>query len=196
MSDEERVKRFVIDRYSLPDKYPTHRHRPEFWEALGRCVATFGYLEEVLARATFSLMATKPYNEGEIEQAYATWLSKLERALTDPFSDLIRNFGNAVRNNPMATISDLDELLDDLQKASVLRNVICHGSWRAPDADGASIPFFVNRRRKEVFETAMDSQFLMQLQRNTANLVCAVMDTVTRMGWQFPGSNGPGKVIW
>lgn len=51
-------------------------------------------------------------------------------------------------------------------------------------------------RQKEVFDTAIDSNFLNQVQKHTVDLVCAVINTVTKMGWQFPGSNGPGKVIW
>lgn len=195
MSDEEQLKRFVVDRRGLPEQYPTHRHEPEFWEALGRCVATFGFLEETLAKAIFSFTATRPYREDEIEQAYATWLPKLEHALTDQLGNLINSFGKAVRDHPMATVSNLDELLDELRKASSLRNVICHGSWRTPDTSGASTPFFVNRQ-KEAFETAIDRQFLIQLQKHAAGLVCSVIDTVTHMGWQFPGSSGPGKVIW
>lgn len=194
MSDEDQMRRFVVDYRGVPDQFPTHRHESEFWEALGRCVATFGFLEETLGKAIFSFMATRPYSEDEIQQAYVDWLPKLERALTDQLGNLIKNFGQAVRDHPMATISNLDELLEDLRKASALRNVICHGSWRTPDANGASIPFFVNCH-KEVFETAIDSPFLMQLQRHTGDLVCAVVNTVTHMGWQFPGSSGPGKAI-
>lgn len=195
MSDKEQLKQFVVDRRGLPAHFPTHRHEPEFWEALGRCVATFGFLEEILAKAIFAFTATRPYDEEEIEQAYAAWLPKLEHALTDQLGNLINNFGRAVREHPRATVSNLDELLDELRKASSLRNVICHGSWRTPDANGASTPFFVNRQ-KEVFETAIDLQFLIQLQRAAADLVCSVVDTVTHMGWQFPGSRGPGKAIW
>jgi len=195
MSDEDQMKRFVVDRRGVPDQFPTHRHESEFWEALGRCVATFGFLEEILGKAIFSFTATRPYGEDEIQQAYAEWLPKLEHALTDQLGNLINNFGKAVRDHPLATISNLDELLDELQKAAAIRNVICHGSWRAPDANGASIPFFVNRQ-KEVFETAIDRDFLLQLQRHAADLVCAVINTVIHMDWQFPGSSGPGTVIW
>jgi len=42
----------------------------------------------------------------------------------------------------------------------------------------------------------MDREFIDQVQRHTANLACAVINTVTQMGWQFPGSQGPGKTIW
>lgn len=97
--------------------------------------------------------------------------------------------------HPDATISNLDELLEQLKETSKLRNVICHGSWRTPNSEGASIPFFVNRQQ-EKFETAIDVAFLFQLQKRVSELACAVVETVTHMGWQFPGSSGPGKVIW
>lgn len=195
MSDEDQMRRFGVDCRGVPAQFPTHAHASEFWEALGRCVATFGFLEETLGKAIFSFTATRPYGEDEIQQAYAEWLPKLEHALMDSLGSLIGNFEKAVRDHPMATISNLDELLDDLRKASTIRNVICHGSWRMPDVMGASVPFFVNRQ-KEVFETALDRHFLIQLQGHVADLVCTVINTVTHMGWQFPGSSGPGRAIW
>ena len=194
MSDEAE-KRYIVNQSGLPELYPTHLHEAKFWEALGRSVATFGFLEEILGKAIFSFTATKPYQEDEIQKAYAEWLPKLEHALTDQLGSLIKSYGTAVREHPSATISNLDELLDDLCKASIIRNVLCHGSWLPPDAAGASIPFFVNRQ-KEVFDAAVDIDFLNQVQRHTAGLVCAVVDSVTHMGWQFPGSSSPGKAIW
>jgi len=193
MTQEETV-RYFIDQDSLPDRFPTHRHEAAFWESLGRAVATFGFLEEILGRAIFLFTATRPYTEAEIEQASTEWLAKLERALIDPLGNLIDTYGKAVRDNPEAAIDHLDDLLGDLRKASQMRNILCHGSWRPPETGGASIPFFVNRQ-KEIFDTAMDCESIDQVQRHTANLACAVINTVTQMGWQFPGSAGPGKTI-
>ena len=186
----------VVDLDSLPERFPTHRHASLFWESLGRTIATFGFLEETLGKAIFSLTATKPYND-ELERnaAFKEWLPRLEKALTDPLGSLIHQFGKAVREHPDATIEDLDCLLDALCKASEIRNVLCHGSWRVPDANGASIPFFVNRR-KMVFDTSIDCQFLDQMQRHVAELSCVVRNSVTSMGWKFPGSPGPGKPIF
>jgi hypothetical protein len=194
MNNGEQV-RYIVDKAALPEKYPTHKHESAFWESLGRAVATFGFLEEVLSKAIFSFTATRPYHENEIQQAYAEWLPKLERTLVDPLGNLIDTYGKSVRDNPMATIENLDELLEDLREASKIRNVLCHGSWRLPDSSGASIPFFVNRQ-KEVFMTAIDCQFLNRVQRHATELACEVISTVTHMGWEFPGSNGPGKAIW
>jgi len=191
----EKLGRYIIKQDALSEKFPTHMHESAFWESLGRAVATFGFLEEVLSKAVFSFTATRSYDEHEIQQAYAEWLPKLERSLIDPLGNLIDTYGKSVRDNPSATIENLDDLLDDLRKASKIRNVLCHGSWRKPDSNGASIPFFVNRQ-KEIFETAIDCQFIDQVQQHATNLACSVINTVTHMGWQFPGSNGPGKVIW
>lgn len=184
---------FVVNYGALPEKFPTHKHAALFWESLGRAVATFGFLEEVLAKAIFSFTGTRPYEEHEIQQAYAEWFPKLERSLSDPLGNLIDTFGKAVRDYPKAT-DDIDELLSDLREASKIRNVLCHGSWRMPDSNGASIPLFVNRQG-EVFETAIDYHFINQVQRQAADLACSVINTVTHMGWQFPGSNGPGNDV-
>src|ERR1017187_2536190 len=97
------VKRFFIDRNSLPAQFPTHTHPPLFWEILGRTIATFGFLEEVLGKAIFAFTATARYPESEVEAAFEKWLPTLERALIDQLAGLIDTYGKAVRNNSEAT---------------------------------------------------------------------------------------------
>jgi len=184
-----------IDSDRLPEKFPTHRHEPKFWESLGRAIATFGFLEEVLGKAIFSFTATRPYEEAEIEQAYLEWLPKLEHALIDPLRNLIDVYERAVRDNPNAVIDNLDRLLSNLREVSKMRNILCHGSWRIPDRSGASVPLFVNRQ-KLIIDIAMDQPYIDQVQRHAADLACAVINTVAQMGWQFPGSSGPGRTSW
>ena len=163
MSDEQVNKSFVVDIDKLPAQFPTHRHPAEFWEALGRVVATFGFLEQTLGKAIFSFTATRQYPEEELEAAFENWLPTLQRALSDPLGGLINSYGKAVRENQNATISNLDDLLEDLRKASTVRNVLCHGSWRPPDEYGRSLPLFVNNRN-EIFDTPIDLAFLVQVQ--------------------------------
>ena len=194
MTDDPQPKRYYVDHKNLPMGYPTHMHSAEFWEALGRTIATFGFLEETLGKAIFSFTATQQFPEDELEAEFEKWLPTLEKALSDPLGGLIDSYGKAVRANSSATISNLDELQEDLRAASTLRNVLCHGSWRVPDDQGRSIPLFVNRKN-EVFQDAIDVACLQQVQQHVAELVCAVINTVTHMGWQFPGSGGPGNPI-
>jgi hypothetical protein len=195
MTNKNRVQSFV-DVDGLPAKFPTHGHSADFWECLGRAVATFGFLEEILGKAIFAFTATRPYdNEAEAQRDYEAWLPKLERALRDPLGRLIEEYGKAVREHPGRTITNPEGLLNELRKAGEWRNVLCHCSWGPPTADGASVPSFVNRRMF-AFDRAVDVQILERVQCATAELACAVVNTVTQMGWQFPGLLGPGKKIW
>lgn len=193
MEDAE-PKRAVVDQNGLPLLFPTHRHSPDFWEQLGRAIATFGFLEEVLGKAIFAFTATRQYEPEEAEAAYRAWLSQLDRALTDQLGKLVDSYRKAARENPATTTENIDELVKRLSEATVIRNVLCHGSWRPPDENGASVPLFVNRK-EGVFETAIDLEYLKQVQKHVAELACHVIDTVTHIGWQFPGGAGPGEPI-
>jgi hypothetical protein len=175
--------------------FPTHKHSPQFWEHLGRAVATFGFLEEVLAKAIFAFTATREYPEEDIEDAYQAWLPQLERALTASLKSLARAYGKAAKENPKCRTQNIDELVARLEKAADLRNVLAHASWnKAPDDNGASVPRFVNRDKLS-FDDAVDIDYLKRIQIGVADLACSVMDTVTHMGHEFPGSAGPGKPI-
>lgn len=192
MNDE--VNRSIVDRNRLPPLFPTHRHSAQFWEHLGRTIATYGFLEEVLGKAIFAFTATRNYSEDEIEVAYQAWIPQLERALTDQLWNLAESYGKAVRDNAAQTIENVDALVEDIKRATVIRNVLCHGSWRTPNTNGASVPLFVNRQ-KQVFDSAIDIAYLQQVQAHVVELICSVIDTVTHMGWQFPGGAGLGKPI-
>ncbi|HEY9268203.1 MAG TPA: hypothetical protein VIO39_01970 [Methylotenera sp.] len=191
----KKIDRFIVDSKKLPLTFPTHLHTADFWESLGRTVATFGFLEDVLCKAIFAFTATKSYSESEIGEAYDKWLPQLQKALSDQLGGLIDTFSKVVREHPNTSIKNLDELIQDLRSASKVRNVLCHGSWRAPNSDGASLPFFINKHN-EKFDMSINKSWLDQTQRHTAILICAVVNTVTHMGWQFPGTTGPGAPIW
>lgn len=195
MTDATRI-RAIVDKDTLPCGFPTHRLPATFWEQLGRVVGTFGALEEVLGKAIFALTGTRRHEESEAPQALAVWEKTLHHALTDTLRPLIASFGKTVRDHPDATIANLDDLLAALREASELRNVLCHGSWQAPDDHGRSKPLFVDRHHLAVFDTAVDVPFLQQTQRHVAELVTEVISVVTHMGIQFPGSDGPGKPVW
>ena len=194
MNDTHAPKIWFVDIDGLPAQFPTHRVDAAFWESLGRAVATFGYLERILGRAIFALSATKPYKESEIEAAYENWLPTLEGALTGSLGGLIDGYGKAVREHPGADETELDFLLDELRKASKFRNALCHGFWGPPDSKGATIPFFVDRTLR-LLETPIDREKLDQIRQHVVELSCAIINSVTQMGFKFPGTSGPGKPI-
>lgn len=183
-----------IDREQLPSDYPTHRHSGEFWEQLGRAVATYGFLEQVLGRAIFALTATRKYRQDELQEAYNKWLGQLERALSDPLGGLIVAYGKALQDHHKLPVSNSEHLIKELHLAAQLRNVLCHGAWQVPDAEGKSLPLFVDKKQK-VFATPIDVTYLRQVRDQVLDLACAVMDSISSLDLQFPGSAGPGAVI-
>lgn len=188
----------LVDLDALPSDFPTHRHEPVFWEKLGRTVATFGFLEEVLGKAIYAFTVKKQSAEADSEAAFEAWLRNpegLERALTDPLAGLIDQFERAVQEYSGGGTSGIEDLLDHLRKASRMRNVLCHGSWGIPDETGASKPLFVERKGEMMFDMAIDGAFLDQVRQHVVELACAVINQVTNMGWQFPGSLGPGRPV-
>ena len=46
------------------------------------------------------------------------------------------------------------------------------------------------------FEPKISIKWLQKRRREALDVVCDVIDTVTELGWQFPGSTGPGDEIW
>ena len=176
-----------VDRNALPALFPTHTHSPQFWEQLGRTIATFGFLEEILGKAIYAFTATRIYRADKIEDAIKAWGPKLERALTDQLKTLADSYATAVKENQNAKVENVDEFIKSIKDAADVRNILCHASWLPPDAEGKSLPFFVNRRNEEV-ETKMDIQDLHRIQDHAAGLAYDVIDTVTQMGWNFPGS--------
>jgi hypothetical protein len=139
VTSESKKEGFAVDLDRLPENFPTHRHEAEFWEALGRAVATFGFLEEVLGKAIFAFTATRQIPPDQIEIECEKWLPTLERALVDPLGGLIDSYGSAARKHQNVP-THLDDLLEKLREAAVWRNTICHGSWRAPDEQGLLYP--------------------------------------------------------
>jgi hypothetical protein len=159
MPEVERKGGHVIDRGKLPDGYPTHMQIPQFWEELGRTVAAYGFLEEMLGKAIFALTGKKEFDPNGDPDAFGEWIKTLERAITDQLGGLIITYEKALADNEMTRDADYTGLITELKKAKDIRNVLCHCSWGKPDDHGRTVPRFVNRKLA-VFETPVDVEFL------------------------------------
>lgn len=186
----------TVDRNSLPEFYPTHLNVPEFWEALGRAIATICFLEETLGKAVFALTATKRHSPSKIDDEYAKWIPTLETALSNPLVNRAELYQKAFNSHDEVQGKDeLEKIVGHIKKLATTRNVLCHGSWQKPMQDGTTLPFFVNKN-KEVCCSTFNVEDLNLIQRHALELACAVIDSVTLLGWEFPGGGGPGKPIY
>jgi len=191
----EPEKGHIIDREKLSVDWPTHAHDPAFWQELGRSVATFGLMEEMLGKAIFALTGNKAYDPEAEPDAFQQWIKTLEKALTDQLGGLIESYAKALKENERTKCNDYAVLINELKEAKDIRNVLCHGSWGNPDDHGRTIPKFVNKKLK-VFETPVDVDFLKQTHDACKHLICDILDSITAVGYKFPGSDSPGEAIW
>jgi hypothetical protein len=118
----------VVALDQLPSSFPTQWHAPAFWEALGRAVATFGFLEETLGKAIFAYTGMRQIPEEQINSAYEKWTLTLQHALSDALSNLIDSYAKAVRDHGGTTTENFDVLIAHLKEAARLRNVLCRSS--------------------------------------------------------------------
>jgi hypothetical protein len=193
--ETEGQKGHIIDRDKLHGDFPTQFHDSELWEELGRTVATFGFLEEMLGKAIYALTGAKEFDPEGDPEAFNEWIKTLEKALTDQLGGLIISYERALAENQWTKGHDYSAQIAELQQAKDIRNALCHGSWDKPDSQGRTVPKFVNRKLN-VFDTAIDVQFLKQTRSGLRHIICNVLDSVTSVGNQFPGSGSPGEQLW
>lgn len=118
-----------------PDRLPD-----EMAMAIGHAVAAFGFLEEALKRAIFSL-TRKRLGQNADEAALQSWLQRMEEIADDTLGTLIDSFVASAKG-----ADELDQLARDLRRLRVLRNLLCHASWRPGDRPGMWHPTFINTR--------------------------------------------------
>lgn len=113
----------------------------DFAVALGRAVAAFGWLEEIIKRTIYSLDRARlaaDLTEPELKR----WLHQIEELADDSMGPVIEQLNAALRRHP--GITDRAEINDQLQQIKQQRNILCHASWRPGSAEGHWHPAFVN----------------------------------------------------
>ena len=132
---------------NYPKQFPTHRHPPEFWEELGRCIATFGCLEYALFQACFLFTGNKvcpaeTHSVKEMKEKVMEWENDVGKKLSDTLWPLIVKFEKAIRDYPNAKTDGLEELLIHLKEGVDIKNMLCHACWPSPVRNGFTKPFY------------------------------------------------------
>ena len=187
------ARSFKVDDEGLPTNWPTHQLVSEFWEELGRVIATYGFLEETLGKAIFALTGTKQH-ETVSQEDFEKWIKMLQKAVRDPLGGLIAKFEEVFSRDPDNRFDNPADLVSDLKKAKIHRDVLCHGSWRKDSSDSTGRPFFVNKN-DELFDGAYSVNDLRDIRKFVVALILDVVNSVSLKGYQFPGSSGPGQRI-
>lgn len=173
----------------LPSDRPEAYHRlpAELAEALGHAVAGFGWLEEVMKRAIYTLDRARladDLTDAEMQR----WLRRISDIADDSMGTLVEQLDAALRRHP--GVAGRDALNDRLVEIKQMRNLLCHASWRPTATPGRWHPAFVNTRG-EVFPKDMGVDDLERLTQQTRQIGMQVVAIMRRTGMEnrWPGDD-------
>ncbi len=186
----------VVDRTRLPKNWPTNAGSPEFWEELGRTVAAFTYLEDMLARAYFGLTGSREFADmDEARAAYPQWERNLKETLTDTLRALTTRLKTAFREDGRVPDDFADGFIDRLNELRVWRNALCHGTWQGFAADGTTSLRHFRRTGDgpEILDNRLTIDDISSIRAETVALTLDVVDILSTAGVRFPGTALPGE---
>lgn len=154
--------------------------------AIGHAVSGFGFLEEALKRAIFSL-TRRELGADAGDKALRQWLRRMDDIADDTLGTLIDSFVAAMK---AANLGDHHALAEDLRAIRLARNLLCHASWQPGQKPGHWFPGFISTRG-ERHPDEMDPDSVLAIHAATiaaAENVLAVMRQ-TGIAGEWAGSD-------
>lgn len=148
----------------------------EMAAAIGHAVAGFGFLEEALKRAIFSL-TRRELGADVSDKALRAWLRRMEDIADDTMGTLIDSFAASMKQ---AGTEGRESLAADLRAVRLWRNLLCHASWRPGTAPGRWLPTFINtrgERHPDEMDTAAVRSIHAETLRVARRVVSIMRDT-------------------
>ena len=174
-----------------PPNWPTHRGSEALWEELGRTVASFGMLEDTLARAHFHMTGQQQLVEGvDPKEQLDAWAARLLRGLTEPLKPLADRLEAAWKALDGELSDRRAEIAQEIRMLADERNRLCHGAWIAFDEpDRGTVRYFP--RKFDVGSDYLAARSVQDLTRIRSRVVAiiedVIVDTEARSGCPFPG---------
>ena len=179
---------------STPDNWPTHKGEPAFWEELGRAVATFGFLEDIISRFLLAFEGSKD-GKDYTEEDVARWVHSLERSLSDPLEPLIGKIKKALKGDKRVPAETAGEIVGRLKELNRYRNALCHGAWIGFDEGGrAQLRHFARGEGGKPISRCeqLSKEDIAAVRCETASLIRRLTEVTVSIGVQLPGSGLPG----
>ena len=137
----ERLRRYLpIKRNDFSIDWPVDQGPSNFWQELGRTVATFGYLEYILASTCYALLTTgeraKALLDAGDDNALSEWFKRVTRTHVDSLHGLTREFDRVIHESSRIPHNVRENLVERLKELKPFRNALCHGAWLSIDDNG------------------------------------------------------------
>ena len=162
----------------------THKGASEFWEELGRTVATFGFLEIKIAEAIFLLTGTAEQKRELTEEDSLAWIKHIENALSASIGTLIPMLRDAFQKDSRISAEEENHVISKLKNLKQWRNILCHSAWTEFDTDGKGRPLFINWEN-ETFDGFLSRHDISAIRYETIELICFIIRTMKSKGIEF-----------
>lgn len=153
-----------------------HRLPDDMAAAIGHAVSGFGFLEEALKRALYSL-TRKELGEDAPEAKVQAWVNRIEEIADDSLGTLIQAFGAAMRKSGPSEKA----LLADMEALRLQRNLLCHASWRTIPESSKWHPTFINTRG-ESYPEDLDANDINAIHDKTLAIAAQVVAIMRQTG--------------
>ena len=153
---------------------------PIFWEELGRTVATFSQLEDILKRTIMSLPLT-----GFSEEEIGKKVNSIENMATGSLNRLINELKEIFKK---LEIHPNPNLIKELEKAKDIRNIFTHGLWQPAENPGKAYPFLMKQKRLITDKNKMlyDAKKLLLIRTELREIIFDCICLVESNGQPFP----------
>lgn len=122
---------------AFPEDWPTKKGAPEFWEQLGRTVASYAVLEDIVARVLVAITGNSEYENEELsKEDVHEMMGQLNAGLGQPVYDNLAFLTDRLEETPFP-----DEKNFGAFRAEIVRRLRLVNPWRHAISGGVWLGF-------------------------------------------------------
>ena len=186
----ERIRRCLpVDRDAIPAGWPMPQGPDIFWQELGRTIAAYGHLEQMLGSACYALLIApenvEAFLQSPMGNAASRWIERIRRTWVDALHGLISEFDRGLHEAGRIPHAVREGLVADLKLLRPWRNALCHGAWLDVDEDGCGhlVHFFLDGGAPVNFEPwKITLQDLSDIRARTVDVTIRVTEAASASG--------------
>ena len=192
-STKNRVMAVIGELETKVEETPVHDPTAALWEEIGRTVATFGTLEDLLPRALYIITGHQRVDEAEdANQQVNEWCAELIKSMSDTLGGLAHTLKAAWKERDGGLHPKNAEIVQEIRALAKFRNRVCHATYQ--DFMAPHVAQMNDRANDlEVNNTAREADAITALQDARLRVLAAVaaLRTEVRVRYQsgFPGAN-------
>ena len=128
---KNRVIAIIGELKTRVEETPIQDPSSPLWEQIGRTVATFGMLEDLLPRALYIITGHRRIDhEGDNKLQVSAWCAKLIKSMSDTLGGLAHSLEAAWYERDGELLPQSAEVVRELQELTTIRNRVCHAAYQ------------------------------------------------------------------